>query len=501
MSIQSYPLGELKVPYNKAFAQTTTAYTKHLCTILQQDEKAAYQLQIAVEEAFVNAVEHCSFSPETDDFITVSFSLSEGNLTVSIREKGIPFQLEFTKNPEIISLEDIDAPGLGMTLIKSFVDKVELLTHGRAGKEVRLTKHLPNSISPETLFKADSDKRKKRIFVKNTIIREPEFDELAKISALAWKCYGYTQEAFLYELGEIQEAFNNGSYIPMIAENPENGEIFAHSCFKIHDPNVPVGELSLAFIDPGYKAPGTMVSLAHTLIAKGREIGLSGFFDCSVTTHIYSQKPLQEEVKTTPCGMFIAIAAEGMRVKELKTTIQRKGTVVNHYFPFKKDPMTVYPPKEHEGIIREIYDRMQLVRTFEHVEEPKIEEESVINVFDAPEELNISFVTVLSYGKDYTEKLSEIVNSAKLKKKDALFLFAPLAEETSPTIYSESKNTGFSFAGIMPHIHNGKDRILMQWINTSVDINAVRIYGDFGKKLFARVVDELKKQNSSVVQE
>jgi len=42
---------------------------------------------------------------------------------------------------------------------------------------------------------------------------------------------------------------------------------------------------------------------------------------------------------------------------------------------------------------------------------------------------------------------------------------------------------GLSFAGIMPHIHNGEDRMLMQYINIPIEPDTIKVYGDMTKRL------------------
>lgn len=112
--------------------------------------------------------------------------MEEDSLIISIREKGIPFDLHEADRYTPETLESMDLPGLGLLLMHQGMDSVELFVHGRAGKETRLTKKLKYGAIPQELLDAVSVKRgRKRPTVKNAIIREPTLAELAEVCRLA----------------------------------------------------------------------------------------------------------------------------------------------------------------------------------------------------------------------------------------------------------------------------------------------------------------------------
>ncbi|WP_027721174.1 hypothetical protein [Maridesulfovibrio zosterae] len=60
----------------------------------------------------------------------------------------------------------------------------------------------------------------------------------------------------------------------------------------------------------------------------------------------------------------------------------------------------------------------------------------------------------------------------------------------------EFEKIGFSFAGVMPHIHNGSDRITLQWLDVRLDMAAIRTYGDKTKEVFDYIKTELERVKS-----
>lgn len=479
------PLGQLSVPANVAFVRAVLGYVGEIGRLFSLDDVENNALQLAVDEAFCNAVTHYGSSGPEEETVQVDVTLLDAALVVSIRERGIPFD---PTKATAFSTDSLDAalkPGIGMHLMKGCVDKVEFLMHGRAGKEVRLTKRLRDGTLPALL--AAVAPVRKRITVRDPEVRIPSAEEITEISKLAWRCYGYSQEALLYNPTELAHHFEAGLYVPIVAADPATGELFGHECLKFHGPGATVPELGLAFIDPHYRCAGLSARMARDLVAWARERGCQGIFDCSVTTHTMSQKHLQEQLGSVPCSMFMGIAARGMRVKELASSEQSKGTVVNHYHVIDRTPATLFPPENHREIVGEIYGWLGLPREFAQSSGEQARGESAVDVFHMPEELNADMITIRTIGADCGDRVRKIVNESRRARKDAVYAFLPLQSPHLPALFAECEALGLSFAGVMPHIHFGEDRILMQWVGIPLDMEAIHVHGDRSRKLFAYV--------------
>jgi len=347
---------------------------------------------------------------------------------------------------------------------------------------------------PEGLFFSNSkNKRKKRPLVKNAIMRLAELEDLPEICRLAWRCYGYTQEDFLYDLDLLTEKFLSGEFKPFVAFEPENGKMIAHAGLKYHDVETKVPELGLAFIDPSYKCPGLSGEMLRAILNISKENGDLGVFDCSVTTHIMSQKAMQDSVGSMPCSLLMGIAAQGMQVKDVPTMKQEKGSVMNHYYAFDRTEKTIYPPLRHKEIISEIYEWLNLPRNYDCTDIKIPTGESSVSIFSLPDELNVSFIIVHTIGKDTAKNVVDGLFQCKRERKDAIYLFIPLGVETSPYLVEQCEKAGFSFAGIMPHIHSGDDRILLQCINIPLDVKRIRVYGNKSTKLFSYIISEQQR--------
>jgi anti-sigma regulatory factor (Ser/Thr protein kinase) len=484
-------LAQLTLPVHRCMVRIAVDSATQVGSLLSFSDSDRYNLDVAVEEAFCNAVDHFSGPAGEGDRIHVEFFVEEDSLIVSIREKGIPFDLQQADRYTPDSLETTDLPGLGMLLMQQGMDSVELFVHGREGKETRLVKKIKYGALPLKLLGTKPIKRgKKRPTVKDAVIRPPEQHELAEVCRLAWRCYGYTQEDLLYDLDLLTKKFLSGEFKPVVAFDPASGAMIGHGGLKYHDPKVKVSELGLAFVDPAYRCPGLSARMGTAVFDIARENGDAGVFDCSVTTHTFSQKGMQEFLGSRPCSLLMGIAASGMQAKELATSEQEKGSVMNHYFAFDRSPGTIYVSPRHQAMVDEIYHWLELPREFGVPEMEPPPGESAVSVFPLPDELNVAFIIAHTIGTDTVDEVAQGLRQCKRDCRDAVYAFLPLGVSSSPYLVEQCERLGFSFAGIMPHIHDGDDRILMQHVSIPLDPEKIRLYGDMSRKLFSYILEE-----------
>jgi anti-sigma regulatory factor (Ser/Thr protein kinase) len=88
------------------------------------DARAVYAVQLAVEEACANIIEHAYGGEERGD-IECTCIVNNNGLAVILRDNGRPFDPTSVPEPDICaSLEDRKARGLGLYLIRQLMDKV-----------------------------------------------------------------------------------------------------------------------------------------------------------------------------------------------------------------------------------------------------------------------------------------------------------------------------------------------------------------------------------------
>jgi anti-sigma regulatory factor (Ser/Thr protein kinase) len=99
------------------------------------DANVVYDVVLAADEAFINAVGHA----DGDDLIRVTACVSESEASVEVRDGGGGFTFRRSDTPPVPDLRR--AGGRGVFLIESLMDEVSVRS-GRRGTTVRMARHL-----------------------------------------------------------------------------------------------------------------------------------------------------------------------------------------------------------------------------------------------------------------------------------------------------------------------------------------------------------------------
>jgi serine/threonine-protein kinase RsbW len=113
-------------------------------------EKAIYQVQLAVDEAFTNVVEH-AYGGECDESIECSCQINARGLVVTLRDCGQIFDPSEVPGPDLDArLEERGVGGLGLYFIRQLMDEVNFSFATDSGKKrecniLRMVKYKENT--------------------------------------------------------------------------------------------------------------------------------------------------------------------------------------------------------------------------------------------------------------------------------------------------------------------------------------------------------------------
>ena len=122
------------------------ALVREIAGKLGLNGRDANRLELVVEEACVNVIEH-AFEGEIGSYDIVVERLP-GQIAVAVEDRGLPFDSR--------QYGEAKESGLGIVLMKAFADEVHFLNLGRRGKRVQLVKNLPEK---------DTGKYRTRFFI------------------------------------------------------------------------------------------------------------------------------------------------------------------------------------------------------------------------------------------------------------------------------------------------------------------------------------------------
>lgn len=104
------------------------------------DEKSICEVQLAVDEAASNIIDH-AYKGEGKGDIECSYLAEPGKLEVIMRDHGKPFDPDKVKSPDLQNdLCRRKQRGLGLHFMKSLMDSVDFSFNSKSGNVLRMVK-------------------------------------------------------------------------------------------------------------------------------------------------------------------------------------------------------------------------------------------------------------------------------------------------------------------------------------------------------------------------
>jgi anti-sigma regulatory factor (Ser/Thr protein kinase) len=104
------------------------------------DEAAVYAVDLAVDEAFTNIIEH-AYGGEGKGSIQCTCLVKEDGLTITLRDFGRPFDPDKIPAPNVKArLKDLRSGGAGLFLIRKMMDEVRFEFDPKSGNVLTMVK-------------------------------------------------------------------------------------------------------------------------------------------------------------------------------------------------------------------------------------------------------------------------------------------------------------------------------------------------------------------------
>jgi len=144
---------ELTTPSHTENLEMIRNFISHLAQKAGLDEMAAMEIEVAVEEACVNAIKHAHRNDKTKP-LRLQIKIDKQKLKVLVRDEGQgidPKQLDEQKARELLAKPK--PGGRGILMMKMLMDEVHFEIGNGKGMQVRLVKHLASSQKIGCLWK------------------------------------------------------------------------------------------------------------------------------------------------------------------------------------------------------------------------------------------------------------------------------------------------------------------------------------------------------------
>lgn len=486
MQKEEQQIARIRIIAKVDFLPATISFVREVSTKLGLASNDAGRLELVVEEACMNVIEH-AFDPDEQGSFDIIILRKPGQVAVAVEDQGLPF--DFKK------LEAGNDSSLGVMLMKAFADEIYFLNLGRGGKRVELIKNLPYKDVEVYLSEEEREGTLSLPPAPKDIpltIRLMRPDDSVSVSRCMYRCYGYTySNDYVYFPDRIRDLLESGLLVSYVVLNPDS-EIVAHTAMYREHLNAQIGEAVQAVVDPRYRGHGLFKKLHQLLLDHAKGKGMYGAYGEAVTVHPYTQKTSISS-GGREVGILLGFTPATMFFKRIQEEHQQqRRTAVLLYTKVNEEPLRdVYPPFHHQTMLCRIYERSKLNRNIRNVpdlkEQVEIPPSSRVDV-KVQTGASRAFMRITEYGADLDELVRFRLRELCLRRIDCIYLDLPLSHPATPKFCASLEMLGFFFAGIIPEMFDG-DALRLQYLNNvDIDLEEAQLASDFGKELLAYVI-------------
>lgn len=132
---------KLSVPNKAEYVSVVRLTTSAIASRMGFDIEEIEDIKVAIAEACTNTLEH-GLDNEGKNF-DIDFDMYVDKLAITVKDAGKGFNVENVKE---LKVEDLGEGGLGIFIINSLMDEVEIIGDGEKSTEIRMIKYIKDDI-------------------------------------------------------------------------------------------------------------------------------------------------------------------------------------------------------------------------------------------------------------------------------------------------------------------------------------------------------------------
>lgn len=126
-----------KAEYVSVVRLTTSAIANRMGFNIEEVE----DIKVAIAEACTNTLEH-GLNDEKQNF-DIDFDICVDKLVITVKDSGKGFNIDNIKD---LKIEELGESGLGIFIINSLMDEVEIINDNENGTKIRMIKYIKDDI-------------------------------------------------------------------------------------------------------------------------------------------------------------------------------------------------------------------------------------------------------------------------------------------------------------------------------------------------------------------
>ncbi len=481
---------KLTIPTDKSYGSIVCAYVKSVAEKMGFNDEQMQMMELGVDEAFSNVVEHGYGAGEDQTFEVICQKLPFG-ISITFKEQGMPFDpSRIQKYDPNAKLEDITGEGLGSFLIEKSMDEVHYNNLGKEGKETVLVKYLREKtimdyfgVDEMKVYEKPPEKKKQPREKIDYDVRLMKPAEALDVSRCVYQTYGYSYDKEdVYYPDRIQVLNLLGSMTSVVAMS--NSEMAAHAALYKDDPSDKIAELGTAVTKPKFRGQGMMNKLGMFLTDKATNEGMVGLYAQAMTNHPFSQKAILH-LNFLDTGFLLGSVPTTRKFKGFSEQLTGRGSVIV-LFKYLNMPekLELFAPPRHRHIIERIYNHLGMSPLFS---EPSQNQE----FGNYPSKLATkvyagklsAFIKVKKIGIDVMNAIQNQLKDLCRKKMEVIYLYTSLQDPHAPDMAKNLEDIGFIFGGIFPGLGFGDCAIYIYLNDITIDMDKIVTVSDMATEL------------------
>ena len=131
----------ISIPNKPEYVGVVRLTTSAIASRMGFNVEEIEDIKVAVAEACTNAIVHgiCN----QDENFNIHYAMDEEKIVIKVQDQGTGFYCEAVEAPDLTSPKE---GGLGIFIIKSLMDEVEVESNIGKGTTIKMTKHLGDDI-------------------------------------------------------------------------------------------------------------------------------------------------------------------------------------------------------------------------------------------------------------------------------------------------------------------------------------------------------------------
>lgn len=126
----------IKLPSKAEYVSIARLAASVISNTVGFDIEEIDDIKVAVGEACNNAVLH---GKSEDEVYEINFELSDSKIHIEVKDNGIGFDEDKYEEPD---LDNLKGNGLGIYIMKSLMDEVDIIANDNEGTTLKLVKYL-----------------------------------------------------------------------------------------------------------------------------------------------------------------------------------------------------------------------------------------------------------------------------------------------------------------------------------------------------------------------